>query len=71
MQYIAIMDAFIDGGLGEVHMGGQRSSNLKKYENKADIFPTSKLKGKYIVPIVKYYSGFKGHFQISLEILFH
>ena len=36
MQYIAIMDAFIDGGLGEVRMGGQRSSNLKKYENKGD-----------------------------------
>ena len=36
MQYIAIMDAFIDDGLGEVRMGGQRSTNLKKYENKGD-----------------------------------
>ena len=30
MQYIAIMDAFIDDGLGEVRMGAQRSTNLKK-----------------------------------------
>lgn len=45
--------------------------NLKKYESKADIFSTSQLKGKYIVPIVKYCSGSKEHFQHPPEILFH
>ena len=45
--------------------------NLKKYESKADIFSTSRLKRKYTVPLVKYCSVPKEHFQSLLEILFH